>query len=279
MRGDLQLRGSSAKTIKAYLGCVTHLERFYRCCPSQLSHEQVRAYLLYLMQERKLSPASVIVYTAAFKVLYGTTLGRDALAAKLVIPKTRRKQPIILSRDEIAKIIRAAKTPRMQAIVCLLYGAGLRVSELCNLRVEDIDSQRGVVRIPHGKGGKPRQVMLSAKLLRTLRVYWKTRAKNTSPYLFPSQGARQGKPMATETIGRLIKALAVDAGISKRLTPHLLRHCFATHLIEAGADLRTVQLLLGHSHIETTSCYLHLSNRHLTAVRSPLDNLDMEGDA
>lgn len=270
MRGDLQLRGSSHNTISAYLRCIEQLARFHRRCPSQLSPEHIRTYLLYLMRQRHLAAASVAVHVAALRFFYGTTLRRRALAKGIAYPRHRRKPRTILSVQEVQRVLRAARKPRSRAIVALLYGAGLRVSELCTLRIEDIDSERQVIRVRQSKGGKSRQVMLGARLLHILREYWKTRRSDPSLYVFPG---RNGGVITRQAILAMFVALRGAAGIHKTLTPHGLRHCFATHLIESGCDLRTVQLLLGHSRLDTTAIYLQLSNRHLVAVHSPLDAL------
>jgi integrase/recombinase XerD len=271
MRGDLELRGSSRNTVDAYLRCMTQLADFYGTCPSQLSQEHIRLYLLHLLRERRLSAGTVCVHVAALKFLYATTLRRASFAAALAYPRNRRRSRSVLSPSEVGQALNAARTARTAAMASVLYGAGLRISELCALRVEDIDSKRHVIRIRQGKGGKSRQVMLSARLLHALRTYWKTRRHNASPYLFPGPA---GGPITRNTVSKILVKLGNDAGLAKRLTAHVLRHSFATHLVENGCDVRTLQLLLGHSRINTTAIYLQLSNSHLIAVQSPLERLD-----
>ncbi len=270
LRGDLHLRGRSHNTILTYINCVSQLARFYRCCPSRLSFEQLRLYQLHLLRERRLSAAAIIVHIAALKFFYGTTLGREALAKRLVYPRYRRKPRIILSTQDVQRLLMAARTPKSRAIVALLYATGMRVTELCTLCIADIDSAQQVIHIRQSKGGKSRQVMLGARLLRILRDFWKIRHSNPSPYLFPGR-SRGG--ITRQAIWKLLRVLRRDAGIDKVLSPHGLRHSFATHLVEGGCDLRTVQLLLGHSRLDTTAIYLQLSTRHLAATRSPLDAL------
>ena len=268
---DLQLRGLSPHTQYSYVRCITRLESHFSTCPSRLSFEKVREYLLYLLTTRKVSSGTLNVNIAAMKFFYGQTLGRPNFASKLVLAKSRARPPTILSKQEVKLILSAARTIRTRAIVMLLYGAGLRVSELCNLQFDHIDSQRGVLWVIQGKGNKSRQVMLSALLLQVLREYWHNRPMSACNQLLLNH---KGKPLSPRVVGYILSALRIEAGLQKRLSPHVLRHSFATHLVESGADLRTVQMLLGHSDIRTTTKYLHLSNHFLAAVRSPLDNVE-----
>ena len=271
MQDDLQLRGCRPNTIRCYSRFVRELQDFHRCCASELSVEQVREYVLHLMQHKQLAGSSMATCIAALRFFYDKTLNRPAQVATLIAPKYRRKPYVVLSKSEVLRLMQAVRTPKAGAIVALLYGAGLRCSEVCTLRVQDVDSQRGVLWIRDSKGGKSRQVMLGAILLRSLRAYWKNRPRNLSLYLFP--GHPDHTAMSTRAVSYLIERLRQDARIGKRVTPHTLRHSFATHLVEAGTDLRTVQLLLGHLNLQTTAAYLHVSNRHLIAVRSPLETL------
>jgi integrase/recombinase XerD len=270
MCSDLQLRGRSPHTIRSYRRCVSDLCRYYNCSPSRLSGEKIRGYLLHLLNDRKLSSSSVNVQVSALTFFYVVTMRRRSLQNFLVRPKMAYRIPVVLSEDEVSRLIVTARTPRMRALVMLLYGAGLRVSEVTRLRACDIDASRGVLRIIESKGKKSRETLLCASLLRALRVYWKTRPVSESPYVI--LGAR-GQPLTSRMIGKLISTLGQDAGVSKRVTPHLLRHCFATHLLEHGTDIRTLQSLLGHAKIETTARYVHISCSRFAGMRSPLDNL------
>ena len=198
---------------------------------------------------------------------------RRYLLDEIPQPKRPRRLPVILSPEEVAQLIEAARNLFHRTMLMTLYSTGVRRAELCRLRVTDIDSPRMMVHIRNGKGGHDRDVPLSATLLETLRVYWRWMKPKT--YLFPGtvKNWRADVPVTTKVPWEACREAATRAGLTKRLSPHTLRHCFATHLLEAGADLRTIQVLLGHRKLEHTLIYLHLSQRHLTAVPNPLDSL------
>ena len=269
-RDDLTLLGRSPNTIKSYLRFLRLLEAFHGRCPSELEAEELRQYLLHLREQKRWAARSIAMSVAAFRMFYGKTLGRPNLAATLISPRVRSKPYTVLSQQEVQQLLAVTRTPRSRAIVSLLYGAGLRVSEACNLRVQGIDSARGFLWVIEGKGGKSRPVMLSARLLHCLRVYWKSRKASPSPYVFPG---RDGQALKTRTMYGIVCRLRQDAMLQKKVTPHTLRHSFATHLVESGTDLRTVQLLLGHRSLRTTANYVQISTGALGAVRSPLDML------
>jgi integrase/recombinase XerD len=271
MRTDLQLRGMALNTERIYLRCIREFAKFHNACPSKLGAEDVRSFLLHLRNDRRLASSSHHVYAGALKFLYDITLRRPEVALAIVWPKVRHPLPTVLSREEVGALLSAARSVKTKAVLMLLYGAGLRLSELCNLQANDIDSSRGIIRVVQGKGGKSRQVMLSPRLLKTLRALWKTRPASSSRYLFVQRSA--DLPMTPRCVGYVIDRVAHKAGIKKRVTPHTLRHSFATHLVEDGTDLRTVQMLLGHAHIATTTKYVHLSTLHLASTTSPLDKL------
>lgn len=192
------------------------------------------------------------------------------------VPKKPIRLPDILSREEVERLIQSAGTPLHRICILVLHATGLRREELVRLKVEDIDSARMLIHIRQGKGNKDRKVMLSPRLLTELRDYWRTANPKPQTYLFPSRACSNADvPMSDKTIWSAVREAATRAGLEKRVHPHTLRHCFATHLLESGADLRTIQLLLGHADLKTTSRYLHLSERHLKAASSPLDSLTL----
>ena len=237
--------------------------------------EHIRQYQAYLFQSKKLSPASVSQYVSALRFLYVKTLRRHFLTEHIPFPKSPRRLPIVLSPEEVTRLIDAARNLYHRTLLMTLYSTAVRRSELCRLKVSDIDSQRMMIRIHKGKGRRDREVPLSAKLLETLRLYW--RWKKPKTYLFPGTigGQRADVPITANIVWLACRQAAQQAGINKRLSPHSLRHSCATHLLDAGADLRTIQVVLGHSRLEHTLIYLHLSHRHLQAVPNPLDNLQL----
>jgi len=233
----------------------------------------VEGFLLDLARQAR-SPRTRNVYLAAIRCLLAATLGDAGRVITAVIPnaKPARRCPEILSGTEVARLLDATTSPKYRAIFMLAYGAGLRIGEVTALRVSDIDSQRMLIHVREGKTG-PRHVMLSPRVLAALRAYWKA-ARPEGPELFPG-GRRQraGSRLTRESIHRVLAKVVRQAGIRKRVYPHMLRHCFATHLLEAGADVRAVQVLLGHACLESTTAYLHLSRAHLRATPSPIDLL------
>jgi integrase/recombinase XerD len=272
MLEELQRRNYSDNTIEAYIRALRDFAAFYHQTPDKLGPDQIRHYQLHLMKEKQLETKSVLLKMAAMKFFYVHVLKRTFRWEELPFPKSNKKLPIILSQEEVSQIIDAALDLYHRAILMVLYSTGMRCAELTNLKVSDIDSKRMMIRIHYGKGGKDRDVPLSPKLLETLREYWRWIKPQT--YLFPSRfKVRKGLPITTKCVFDICQTTARKAGIQKAVGCHTLRHCFATHLLEAGADLRTIQLLLGHASIKTTTIYLHLSQRHLNAFPNPLDKL------
>jgi site-specific recombinase XerD len=214
---------------------------------------------------------------AALRFFFVKTLKRHQFREFLPYPKDRRRLPTVLSQEEVGRLINAAGTLFRRTLLMTLYGTGMRRSELAHLKVSDIDSQRMIIRVVAGKGGKDRDLPLSPTLLETLREYWRWRKPKL--YMFPTRtlGHRLDQPISDKTVWIACCEAARRAGINKRVTPHTLRHSWATHLLEAGTDLRTIQVLLGHGDLETTAQYLHLSRRHLQAVSNPLDGLTLAG--
>jgi integrase/recombinase XerD len=273
MLEELHRRNYAATTIRAYVRIIEDFTRYFHRPPDQLGPPQLRQYQAHLFTDRKLEPGTVRQHVAALRFFYVKTLKRRYLLDELPHPKRGRKLPTILSQEEVAQLIDAARNLFHRTMLMSLYSTGVRRAELCRLHVTDIDSPRMLVHIRHGKGGHDRDVPLSATLLETLRVYWRWMKPTT--YLFPGtvQNWRADVPVTPKVPWQACRAAATRAGLTKRLSPHTLRHCFATHLLEAGADLRTIQLLLGHRKLEHTLIYLHLSRRHLATVPNPLDTL------
>ena len=276
MLEDLQRRNYSPDTIRGYIRAVQQFADYFGRSPEHLGAAELRRYQLYLLHQKKLALDTVENCISALRFLYKKTLKRRDLAFDdLPFPKQPHKLPTVLSQDEVTRLIEAARNRMHRTILMLLYGTGMRRTEASRLRVSDIDSQRMVIHIHSGKGLRDRDVPLTPKLLEALRDYG--RWKKPRVYLFPSKMGDPNveQPISDKTVWNLCRAAANRAGIQKKLGPHTLRHCFATHLLEAGTDLRTIQLLMGHERLEDTTIYLHLSQRHLHAVINPLDQLTL----
>jgi site-specific recombinase XerD len=272
---ELHRRNYAQNTIRHYLRAVEDFARRFRCSPDRLGPRHIREYQAELFQKRKLSANSVGQHLAALRFFYIKTLRRAWSIADTPYPKKSRRLPTILSREEVAQLLHAARTPGERILLMTLYASGARNAELTHLKVSDIDSHRMVVHIRGGKGRKDRDVMLSAKLLTALRAYWRCYHRQSSSWLFPSN-YRKDRPIDTKTVWYACQKAAQRAGIHKRVYPHLLRHCFATHLYEAGADLRTIQVLLGHEDLKETLVYVHLAIQRLNSTTSPLDSLSLD---
>ena len=276
MLEELQRRRYSSETIRVYLSAVEHFAKYFGKRPDQLGSEHLRQYQLYLLNERKLSVGSVIARTSALRFFFLKVLRRAYREIDLVYPKRPERLPVVLSEDEVGRLIESASTSYHRVILMTLYGTGLRREELCRLKVTDIDSQRMVVHVRQGKGNKDRDVTLSPRLLEMLRAYWKWRKPKT--YLFPSlYRTNPEQPIDSKTVWYAVRQAARRAGIQKNVSPHTLRHSWATHLLERGTDLKTIQVLLGHFDLEATTIYLHLSQRHLQAIHNPIDALPISG--
>lgn len=269
MLEDLTLRGMSAVTIDVYVRCARKFVEHFGRSPSSMGAEEVRAFLLHLTA-RGLHPASINVYGGALRFLYGVTLNRPLELASLPRARVPMRVPVILSGTEVERLLVAMSRPNHRVTAMLAYGAGLRVSEICRLCIDDVDAKRMVLRIRNAKRGRERYVMLSARLLRELRAYWKA-ARLSGPLFFPGRG---GRPQLTrKALQKAFADAARRAGLTKRVSPHTLRHSFATHLLEAGTDLRSLQVLLGHASLTSTTVYLHVSTARLQSITSPLDVL------
>ena len=275
MLEELQRRNYSQTTVKGYLKIVASFAKHFHCSPDQLGPEQIRAYQLYLITERKLNARTVGHHTAALRFFFCKTLKRNYPVEEVPYPKALRRLPVILTQEEAVRLIDCASNLFHRAMLMTVYSTGMRRAEMCQLKVEDIDSHRMLIHIRQGKGRRDRDVPLSPKLLDTLREYWRWMKPKT--YLFPGtvNGSRADKPITPKMLWEACREAAQRAGITKAVRPHLLRHSFATHLLEGGADLPTVQALLGHADLKPTSIYLHMSERHLRAAGTPLDKVEL----
>ena len=282
MREELVRRNYAESTMRCYLRTVEDFRQHVQKRLDRLGPDDIRRYQVHLLEDRKLGVGTVVSYVAALRFFYVKTLKRRDMKEDLPYPnapKHKRRLPVILSQEEVTRLIDSAKNLFHYAMLLTTYSAGLRRSELCRLKVSNIDSQRMMLRIERGKGDVDREVPLGQKLLETLREYWRwMRPKN---YLFPgtANGWRADKPITPKVIWEAVQFAAKRAGIEKHVTPHTLRHCFATHLLEGGTDLRTIQVLMGHKDIEATARYLHVSTKRLQAAASPLEQITVSGPA
>jgi integrase/recombinase XerD len=273
MLDELQLRNYADNTIERYLDAVQKFAEFFGRSPQRLGPEQVRKFLLHMVQQRKLAPSTVEIHRAALKFLYVKTLHRTWFDESIPRGRKRQRLPAVLSAEEVTRILDHTTNIKHWVMIATFYATGLRCNELRNLKISDIDSQRMVIHVREAKGGIPRDIALSPALLERLRVYW--RRSKPKGWLFPSK-MRPQQMMERKTIRFACHVAARRAGIDKPVTPHVFRHSFATHMLEAGADLRTIQILLGHADIQTTARYLRVSTRRLQAAPSPLDALALK---
>jgi integrase/recombinase XerD len=268
---DMTLRNFPPLTIRAYVRCVARFARYFHCSPDRLGPEHVRSFLLHLLQERHVSISHYNQTRCALRVFYRVTLGRDDVPQSIAPAKQPRTLPVVLGPDELTRFFAAITNLKHRAILMTAYAAGLRVSEVTRLCVQDIDSTRMVIHVRRGKGQKDRDVMLSPRLLEVLRAYWK--AARPREVLFP--GAVPEVPITTGSVRKVCDRARSAAGLDKHVTVHTLRHSFATHLLEAGTDLRTIQVLLGHRSFSTTARYVHVATASLPSTRSPFDRLEL----
>ena len=277
MLDELQRRNFSEDTIRHYIRTVEDFARHFNRPPDRLGLRHIREYQAQLFQKRKLSPGSVTYRLAALRFFYTKTLKKAWSVAETPYPKKNYRLPTILSQEEVARLIDAAETPFHRTLLMTLYATGLRRAEVSHLKVSDVDSKRMVIHVRGGKGRKDRDVMLSPKLLEELRQHWHRLRRKTSGWLFPGNRWHTAiQPIDSKTLYHACQGAAKRAGLNQAIHPHTLRHCFATHLLEGGADLHTIQILLGHSSLKETTIYLHLSKRHLNATPSPLDALQLK---
>lgn len=266
---DMQLRNFSPETMKGYLHYVSQFAKHFQQSPDRLGAEEIRQYQLYLLRERKLSSSTRNLALSALRFFYKVTLGRPWALEHMGYPRRPKKLPVVLSKPEVSRVFSAVRNLKHRTLLMTLYGTGMRVSEATRLRVEDIDSKRMVIRVRQAKGKKDRYVPLTPTLLSLLRRYWKKYRPTAA--LFPSQ--RGGCALTKGAITKVCTEARRKAGLSKRVTPHTFRHSFATHLLEAGTDLRTIQVLLGHSSLKTTALYLHVAENSIRLKRKAEDLL------
>lgn len=274
LRDEMVRRNYSPTTIRSYLHALDTCEQYHRRRRvDRLGPDALRRYQAYLFEKKKLAVGTVGLHVAALRFFFVRVLKRRELKEDLPTPKRHRRLPTVLSPDEVRRLIAGAKNLYHRTLLLMLYGTGLRRSELLQLKVGDIDSRRMVVRVERGKGGHGREVPLSPTLLAALREYYRWMRPQT--YLFPGtqDGWRTDRPLTSKVVWEAVRFAARAAGIDRRVSPHTLRHSYATHLLEAGADLRTIQVLLGHADLTHTTVYLHLSPRHLQAAPNPLEHL------
>ncbi len=270
MLEDLQIRNYSPNTVAAYIRRVAEFAKHFGKSPELLGPEEIREYQLYLIKDKTVSLSAYIQTVCGLRFLYSNTLHRSVSIDRIPLPRYEKKLPVILSPAEVQRLLATPKNLSHRTILTTMYAAGPRVSEIATLKPSDIDSGRGVIWIRAGKGRKDRQSLLPPKLLELLRIYF--RWKRPKEWLFP--GAKPDQPISTKSIFLACRKAAQKPGISKPVHPHSLRHAFATHLLEAGVELRTIQILLGHAKLETTARYLHVANTRMRSTTSPLELLD-----
>lgn len=265
---DLRIRNLSESTQETYIRQVAAFARYFGRSPAELGPEHIRSWQVHLVK-RGMSWSSLNIAVCALRFLYGITLGRDWTVKFIPYAKKEKALPVVLSTAEVKSLLDVLTNLKHRAMLMVAYSGGLRVSEIAGLRLEDIDSKRMVIHVRKGKGRKDRFVPLSPKLLDELRVYW--RASRPRPFLFP--GSDPHRPITPGSIALVCKSATRRAGLKKRVSPHTLRHAFATHHLEAGTDVRTIQMLLGHGSIRTTCCYMHISREKISSIPTPLDLL------
>lgn len=270
MTEDMQVRNLALNTQECYVQQVSLFARYFGQSPEQLGPDEIRTYQVYLTNEKKLAPGSILIAVAALRFLYKVSLKKD-WSVEDVIPAPKKPQtlPIVLSPEEVLRFLDCVGSTKHRAILTTCYATGLRISEAVRLTAPNIDSQRMVIRVEQGKGQKDRYVMLSPKLLKILRDWW--RVERPHPWLFP--GDIPGQHITTESVTRACQKAHRLSAIPKPITPHSLRHAFAVHLLESGTDIRTIQLLLGHRSLATTARYLRIATTKVCSTTSPLDLL------
>ena len=271
MIDDLRLRGCAPATFEAYIACSRAFIAYHKKPPEELGEPEIRTFLLHL-EARKLSTSTRRVYVSALRFLYGVTLQKPELAAKIVGPlRVTQRLPDVITRRDFERLLDATELLKHKAIIMLAYGSGLRVGEVCSLQVGDVDRQRMVLHIRHAKRDRDRYAIVPARTLAMLEEYWRTE-RPPGPFLFP--GDKPGTCIAISSVQKYLATSARKAKLSKHISPHVLRHSFATTLLEDGTDIRVIQKLLGHASISTTARYTRVTGEHLRATRSPLDSPD-----
>ena len=267
---DMQLRGFAELSRQAYLRAVEKFIDFHGKPLKQTKSKDIDRFLYHLITDRKLKEPTVNQYAAALRLFFTVTINKDWAREKIVFAKVPKKLPDVLSGTEVVNVLRAFDSIKHKTVALLCYGAGLRINEALHLKVKDIDSKRDVIIVRNGKGRKDRQVPLSPRLLKSLRLYFK-RERPEGDYLFP--GRSVDGALSKMAFAKVLKPTVKKAGVGKRVTAHVFRHSYATHLIEAGADLRSVQVLMGHASIQSTARYVHLTTARMLSISSPLELL------
>ena len=268
---DMTVRNLSPATQRSYLYAVAKFSRFFGKSPERLDLEDVRTYQVHLASQG-IAWATLNQTVAALRFFYGVTLDRPEIPERIAYAREPRRLPVVLSADEVVRFLEAVPSLKSRTALTTAYAAGLRVSEVVALKVADIDSGRMLIRVEQGKGGKDRYVMLSAQLLAILRTYW--RLARPRYWLFP--GRDEERPIDQTVLHAACRSACEAAGLTKHVTVHTLRHSFATHLLESGADIRIIQVLLGHTNISTTARYAQVATSTIQGTTSPLDRLRLE---
>ena len=275
-REEIARRNYSEGTTRSYLRVLHNLAAYFEQPPERLKPDQIREFTAHLVNDRKLSANTVNQMVGALRFFYLTVLNRPWRGHEMPYPKKDIRLPVIWSPEEVARLIDAAPTPFYRTILMTLYATGMRRAEVAALKISDIDSARMVLHVKEGKGRKDRDVVLSPNLLEELRQHYRRLRRKPAVWLFPGGVWHTADtPISEKVVWHACRFAAQRCGVNKPLHPHTLRHCFATHLLEAGADLRTIQLLLGHADLRETMVYIHLSKRHVGATASPLDALKL----
>jgi integrase/recombinase XerD len=278
MLEELQRRNYNVDTIRGYILAVEQFANHFHKSPELMGAEEIGQFQLHLLREKRLALGTIALRMGALRFLYKKTLKRrDLDFDDLPLLKTPKKLPVVLSPEEVTRLIEAASSLFYRALLMLLYSTGLRRAEAARLKVSDIDSSLMLIHVHQGKGSRDRELPLTQKVLDVLREYWRAAKIKPRVYLFPTrkEPTADERAISDKTVWNACHEAALRAGLRKRIGPHTLRHSFATNMLEAGADLRTIQLLLGHRHLKDTAIYLHLSRRHLRAATNPLDQITL----
>lgn len=267
---DMRLRNFAENTINNYVRAVRQFAEYFKTSPDRLTPDQLRKYLVYLSTEKKAAQGTYNQVVAAIRLFYRSTLNKPSFVEGICFSKKEKKLPVVLSREEVCRFFAALRSLKQRAILMTTYGSGLRITEAISLQVDDIDSDRMMILIRCGKGKKQRHVVLSKLLLQVLREYWK--AAQPTRFLFPGRG--KSGHISRVAVFNACKQAMKDANISKNISPHTMRHSFATHLLEDGTDIRTIQMLLGHRSIGTTALYTHVAQGAVLSTASPLDSMN-----
>jgi integrase/recombinase XerD len=279
MLDELQRRNYTADTIRGYIHAVKEYAQYFGKSPELMGAEEVREFQLYMIRDKKLALGTVALRMGALRFLYKKTLRRrDIDIDDLPLVRAPRKLPVVLSQEEVVRLIEAAPNLHYRTLLMLLYATGLRRAEAVRLKMSDVDTSLMLIHVHQGKGSRDRDLPLTPKLLEALRKYWQSCKRKPRVFLFPSRfpPVEPERPISDKVVWHACHEAALRAGLSKRIGPHTLRHSFATHMLEAGTDLRTIQLLLGHQRLKDTAVYLHVSRRHLQAAINPLDQITIQ---